>query len=194
MESGRQAIERRIDEVARIVGALVRREIKPGRHEIDDLIQDGVYGVLLHADSFDPKRGSLSTFATMTARHYLLGYVFVRDSYDKERVNVEAISLNQPLVRQRDGRETDKQLIDLIPSGYDLEHDVLKRIDIENMWALIDAMSDDRMRRVLKMRYGEQLVIREIGIRLGITHQRVSQLEKEGIGKLNCLMRAKKMA
>ena len=53
-DSGRKAIEERIDEVRALAATMIRRHITLGRNEFDDLVQEAVAGILTYAHNYDP--------------------------------------------------------------------------------------------------------------------------------------------
>jgi RNA polymerase primary sigma factor len=66
-------------------------------------------------------------------------------------------------------------------------------IRFERLNALINKLSD-REQEILRMRYGldgrEQLTLKKAGEKLGITRERVRQIEKEALAKLRQMARA----
>ncbi len=196
MQRGRQAIDARIDEVEAMVGAMVRRDIRPGRHEAEDLIQEGIYGVLLNAHHYDPARGTLSTFVYRVARTYLFQRVFIADGCDKRRVNFETVSLNKKVRVYKTtgcGAEPEIELGDLISSGMDAEDEALRHVEAERIWKIAGEVLNDKERMALSMRMSDdQRTYREIGSELGLTHARAEQLEQKAIAKLQRALRTKK--
>ena len=65
---------------------------------------------------------------------------------------------------------------------------VLEKDDLETIRKLLDAI-DEREATILRMRYGldghEPLTLKEIGKQVGLTRERVRQIEIESLRKLN---------
>ncbi len=76
---------------------------------------------------------------------------------------------------------------DTIDAGVDVEGDVLEDIQAEELraviWSLVDRLGGQRS-AVIRARYQGQETGREIGARMGIGAQRVSQIEKEALREL----------
>lgn len=188
-ESARDEIWRRADEVRLLVAKMVRRDIKHGVHEMDDLIQAGTLGVLERADRWDRERGSLATFVHHVAKTWLINKVFIVDTYDYEKANVLPLRLDAPVPRAK-GNQSETPMGELIPAQQNVEHDVLRRCEYE--WALryIDQMSDERMKDVLRSRFQDEPEgLEYIGARLGICKERVRQIETMGLRRLRKMMK-----
>src|ERR687885_16824 len=72
------------------------------------------------------------------------------------------------------------------PLAEDAYEDVLQAIEVRELHALLAGLSD-RERQVLRMRYGldgDELSLREVGSRLGLSGERVRQIERRALAKL----------
>ncbi|MBI1370514.1 MAG: sigma-70 family RNA polymerase sigma factor [Planctomycetes bacterium] len=71
------------------------------------------------------------------------------------------------------------------------EHDMLQRDQFKHVHKLLDVI-DQREATILRLRYGldgsEPLTLKEIGEKIGLTRERVRQLEIEALKKLNMRM------
>ena len=106
------------------------------------------------------------------------------------RMAEPALSLEKPI-----GADGDGELLDLIPhpggeTQFESAVDSLRRTDLSRA---LEALPD-RSRRVIVLRYGldgnPALTLSEIGGRLGITRERVRQIENEALTRLNSLPEA----
>lgn len=90
--------------------------------------------------------------------------------------------LDAPLAE--DGETT---LGDMVDAGIDVEGDVLDEVQAEELraviWPLVDGLGGQRA-AVIRSRYQAHETGREIGARMGIGVQRVSQIEKEALREL----------
>jgi len=68
---------------------------------------------------------------------------------------------------------------------------VTDRDELKQLERLLDAI-DERAARILKLRYGldgeDPMTLKEIGERIGLTRERVRQIEHEALGKLRDAM------
>jgi RNA polymerase primary sigma factor len=67
------------------------------------------------------------------------------------------------------------------------DHKLMRSDDLTQVFALLDQM-DPREAKVLRLRFGlegeEPMTLKDIGVRLGLTRERVRQIEREALGKL----------
>lgn len=183
---GRREAERRIDEVRAIVAKMIRTEVKPSaHHELDDLIQDGMVGVFTHIDKWNPEISKFSNYVWLTARSYIFGHVLARDQYACHKINLMTLSLDAPYAKSNIPYSRDLMLYEIIPSDYDLEEAAGNSVDAQRALNLLGDVKDKRIQEIVRQRYtGEERTQREIARELGITHQRVCQLERAGLNHM----------
>jgi RNA polymerase primary sigma factor len=114
----------------------------------------------------------------------------------KKKLNIikKAIRIynSAPQTDQSDGGRTiDEMLMDDLSQTP--ESNILKADDLHQVMELLDQM-DKREAAVLRLRFGldgeEPKTLKEIGDRLGLTRERVRQIENEALSKLNEIMEA----
>ncbi|HEX8912667.1 MAG TPA: sigma-70 family RNA polymerase sigma factor [Humisphaera sp.] len=82
---------------------------------------------------------------------------------------------------------------DIVPDVNNLPPDeqVTGNDELKHLARLLDAI-DERAAKILKLRYGlegeEPMTLKEIGTRIGLTRERVRQIEHEALGKLRVAM------
>ena len=79
-------------------------------------------------------------------------------------------------------------LEDVIGQENDLETEIIKKDQIIEIYDLLESALNEREKEILEMRYGlgesKIFTLKEIGIKLNITRERVRQIEKKAIVKL----------
>lgn len=196
-DSGRKAIEERIDEVTALIATMIRKHIKLGRNEFDDLLQEAVAGVLTYAHNYDPERGSLSTYVYGTAYNWLIQRVFVAQNCNCRKVNQETVSLNKVVRHARmsaTASQTDVELMDLIPAKEDVEQEALTRLETERLMTLMETELRPVEAYILKRLYldDDMPTLNTVADEIGRSRERVRQLKNAGIRRLQVLTRAKK--
>ena len=101
-----------------------------------------------------------------------------------------AVSLDQPVAR-----DASKSLVETLPAGTDDGHPdaVVDENYLEHVRTVVAAL-DSRERLILSMRFGflddEPLTLREAGRRLGLSRERVRQIERRALGRLRDRLQA----
>jgi RNA polymerase sigma factor (sigma-70 family) len=179
---------------------LVRRVIKRyysrsihGRIELDDLVQEGLLGVMRAQRTWDPEKSKFSTYASMWIRQRIQRYIknkhrLVRvpeHRYKREDVaNERVVWLDVPC----DGE------------GSPLHERIGKRdaqfecrsahLDVGRLLALIP---DERQRNIVGSYYVGGLTQEEIANALGLCRTRVQQIRKKGLKQIQLQLRRLKM-
>jgi RNA polymerase sigma factor (sigma-70 family) len=213
------------------------RNYRTSRIARQELLQEGVVGLLRALERFDPDRGAAFwTYASFWVRQAMQHLVaeLTRPLVLSDRAlrNLSRLKQLHHEELQRSGREPTRaelaersglepeQIDDLVATeagrsldepvrGVDgelgtfgdllvdpmAEHAyerVLAAIDTEALHSLLAGLSE-RERHVLELRYGvdgEELSLRQVGERLGLSGERVRQLERRALAKLGAAMGA----
>lgn len=100
-----------------------------------------------------------------------------------EKLKYDTTSLNQIIGEDDDGKEFG----DFIPDDFSVEDTVLDKINSDQLLQVLDTVLDDREKVIIRGRMGfdgRVKTLEELGSQLGITRERVRQLEKRAKGKL----------
>ena len=144
----------------RSVARQIHRRLPPS-FELDDLVQSGVLGLIQAAEHYDAAGGaSFDTFA----RHRVRGAIL-----DSVRRHEYA---NQSHVRLQD-----------VPYHDPIEERIAAREEADQVARAVDHLQD-RDRKVIEMRYGQQMTLVEVGSALQVKKTRAIQLEQRAIGTL----------
>lgn len=100
-------------------------------------------------------------------------------------------SLDEPV----QGLEGDINIGDTVPSGEDMEGDVIRRLDKERMkrelWIAVDQLPGD-LPAAVHLRYENGLTLEKTGQALGVNRERVRQLERKALRILRLPHRCEK--
>jgi len=183
-----------------LIGSIVHmnRRFIGGCIERDDLFQAGWLGLHHAAEKFEPERGlKFSTYATwwirnaiqrcvMNQRRTVRVPVHAQESARRsgERLPLDALSLDAPFDSADAGSGA---WVDLIRAegdpGDDAErNDLSQRIEVA-----VDAL-DDREQRIIKGRFWRECTLNEIGADMGVSRERVRQLESKAFSRLRARM------
>jgi RNA polymerase sigma-32 factor len=180
------------------LGRALARRAKAGGLQREDLEQQAVLGLIRSAETFDPGRGvRFNTLARWWVRTFLDDYIVrnaqvVRPSLSGGRgsriAGIRIVSLDQPV-----GGEEGSTLGDVIPDERPLPDEIVAQIiDAEagaSRVAVALAKLSARSRAVVEGRFVEGAKLRTIGDRLGVSSERVRQIEAAALKRLRQLMR-----
>lgn len=170
----------------------IANDYKYGRMDFEDIVSSGTIGLLKAIDKFDPEKGAFSACASAYINKYIR---MALDSYrgihtkrydrmtQEERSSCVIESLNEKV---GDG---ETEFAESLASDEMSPSEALEKVSsIKAMHDAIDNALDSREQYIVRSRYGldgnEVLTLREIAERLGMTHERVRQIEVSALTKL----------
>ena len=123
---------------------------------IEDLIQEGLIGLLKAADKFEENKGAkFSTYATYWIKKYILAAI------EKEKkVSLDSIKLTEESVETKEGELKTSQYLKLPQNMPVIE------------------------RKILRMQFEDQLTLKEIAQELEISRERVRQLKEKALRRM----------
>ena len=187
----RQAFDMLVKSNMRLV-VKIANDYKYGRMDFEDIVSSGTIGLLKAIEMFDPEKGGFSQYASAYINKYIR---MALDSYRgihtkrydrmtrEERSSLVMESLNEKV---GDG---DTEFADsLVSDEASPSEAVEKASSIDAVRDAIDNALDSREKFVVRARYGLDgngvLTLREIAEKLGMTHERVRQIEVSALTKL----------
>ena len=217
---------RLVDAFMPLVSGLAR-SYRTGHVERQELLQEGVVGLLRALEGFDPGRGTpFWAYASWWVRQAMQQLVAeltrpvvlsdralrhlarLKDAHRDalaadgrepgvdelaERSGLSAEQVADLLATERTPRSLEQPVSEegigtfgellADPLAEDEYERVLAAIEARALHALLGGLSD-RERRVLRARYGEEQSLREVGGRLGLSAERVRQIEQRALAKL----------
>jgi len=129
--------------------------------DFDDLVQEGVIGLIKAINKFDPKRGNgLMTYA----QHWIRGEILAAINRNKR------LYTNQTIV---------------LPSKSNIEDDIELLTGIERLPTLLERL-DERQRHIINRRWLsiEPAKLRELSAEMGLSMERIRQIEVESIEEM----------
>src|SRR5215831_12807913 len=190
VQEGDADAERRLTEAnLRLVVRVARRYLNRGLSLLD-LIEEGNLGLLQAVKKFQPGRGT--RFPTTEEIAKALDHP-LEEIEHIERMSQRPVSLDAPPVPGGTGSVEDAVADSAPPPGAGLAAALRARED------LAEVLRDlpDSERNVLGWRFGltgeEPMTLEAIGRKLGVTRERVRQIESAALGRLRRLMAARGM-
>jgi RNA polymerase sigma factor (sigma-70 family) len=165
---------------------------------IEDLVQEGSIGLLRAAERFDPGRGVV--FATY-AGHWIEAKIkhYLREKASvvrlPSRVHDDAIKAREPLPAPASSLDAvsgpeGQTLYDVCAVEVESADKIAERSEqADIVWSTVDTL-ERRSKRILRGRFLEGKTFTELGDELGLSKQRVEQIEKLALRTLRPRMEA----
>lgn len=175
----------------RLVADIAKKYLGNGV-EFPDLVQEGNIGLLRAIEKFDYKKGNkFSTYATYWIKNR------ISEKVRKERNRIEVTSLDA-LVYDDDGISQMDKISNNGFTYYDEVAEEVERSETKRRVKELLTILNEREQYVIKHKYGVcdecELTLKQIGINLDITPQRVHQIEKGALKKLRNYLTDPEMA
>lgn len=189
----KKALDDLIDDNTRMIYKIARKYYGINRElELDDLIQEGILGLIAAANKYDfnnEKKAKFITFAVYYIDRYIHSCVNGRSSKQvgNNKLYSSCTSLNIPVGEEGETRELEDFIEDIDYGFENIEEKIYiqkLRVDLEK------AMKENNtleQREVLKFKYGlntTPMKLEDIGDILGITGNKVRNIEHMALRKL----------
>lgn len=185
----------------------------PKHYDFNDLVSDGVVGLLLAIERFDPERGvKFQTFATYYIKGAILDNLPKLPKAPKEKApkyaDPQEVEADSSALYKKVTQLTYSYILSLdAPSGSDGDEsfnlmsqlggqdEIQKDIEFEQLqktlsWVIEQLPTQERT--TLKLYYFQKLPFNEIGKRLGLSESWVSRIHKRALEQLRMKLGKKK--
>lgn len=170
----------------------IANDYKRYRMDFEDIVSNGTIGLLKAIEMFDPEKGAFPQYASAYINKYIrMGFDSYRGIHTKrydrmkqeERSSLVVESLNEKV---GDG---ETEFADSLEADCPTPCERVALDDsVRAMLEAMDRVLDSREQFVVRARYGLDgngvLTLREIAEKLGMTHERVRQIEVSALTKL----------
>lgn len=104
-------------------------------------------------------------------------------------------SLDAPLLGEENESNT---LVDTVTSDLSIENDIVEKVAKEqiknDLWNIVDeVLRDEKLIKIIKLRYQNNATLREIGELMGISIEQVRQYERNAVRRIRCNSRTKQL-
>ena len=160
--------------------------------DFEDVVSNGVVGLLKAIDKFNPEKGAFSQYASAWIN------TCIRDGFEKWRL-IHTKRYDRMTAEERSASVVDSlnekigngetEFANRLASDEASPSEVVEKASsIKAMHDAIDNALDSREQYIVRARYGLDgngvLTLREIAEKLGMTHERVRQIEVSALTKL----------
>lgn len=216
-EAGVPLVLKHLDLVRRLAGQMMRR--MPSSVEMDDLIQTGMVGLLESVARYQYRSGaSFATYATQRIRGAMLDSLRRNDCGNRAlRRELRAIANARQCIETRTcaaakaraiagslGMTLDRYFRALQAGNQAVQMRIEAREWADGKPGLPEALEQDEAtraiaeaigalpaqeRRILLLYYGEELLMRDIGVQFDVSESRICQIHKRSIERVRAALR-----
>ena len=160
--------------------------------DFEDIVSSGTIGLLKAIEMFDPERGGFSACASIYINKYIRmaldSYRGIHTKRYNRMTREERSSLVMESLNEKVGDGNTEFADSLASDEVSPSEAVEKASSIDAVRDAIDNALDSREQFIIRSRYGLDgngvLTLREIAEKLGMTHERVRQIEVSALTKL----------
>ncbi len=170
--------------------------------EQSDLEQEGIFGVMKAAESFDPKKGKFSTHAYPWIRHYVQRLAHRQSravrvpmpvavaAYKRgEAYSLTAVRLDAPSrINGHDAKGSSvNSILDSLTWLGAVNAEGPENVEASERAELVAHMLStltEREQTVLRLRFFEDMTLHETGRRIGLTKERTRQIQNEALRQI----------
>ena len=170
----------------------IANDYKRYRMDFEDIVSNGTIGLLKAIEMFDPEKGAFPQYASAWINKYIRmaldSYRGIHTKrYDRMTSEERSVSVAESL-NEKIGNGDTEFADSLVSDEVSPSEAVEKASSIDAVRDAIDNALDSREQFVVRARYGLDgngvLTLREIAEKLGMTHERVRQIEVSALTKL----------
>jgi RNA polymerase sigma factor (sigma-70 family) len=163
----------------KLVHTIVEESIIGYSSYYKDFFQEGSLGMLEAIKRYSPDKGKFSVFARFWIIKYIKGYI--NDNIKLIRIPKTTRSVNKKKGNELHDPEIVYEAVDF------QEYPTFQLSATEDLaWAL--GKLDKRRYDIVCMKHFKQMTNKQIGQKMGLTHERVRQLDKDALKKLKVAM------
>jgi RNA polymerase sigma factor (sigma-70 family) len=175
-------VERLVRENEKLVPFVVNRYLKryfvPGM-EREDLVSWGMIGLVRAAQVWDPARGS--SFSTLACT--VIERTIARGVMQEWKPEQSAVTLSLDALVSEECDEREELFLERLAGEEDVESEILADATRAAVQAAVAELPEPQ-RRLIELRYYEEMPLVETAARLGVSRQRVVDRQREALRNL----------
>lgn len=155
--------------------------------DLDDLIQDGVLGLIAACEHFDRCKGRFASYAYYRIRGAMLDGHYAQRGGRSKFLPEQMVSLSTEVA-------PGVELGEVLEAPENVEDEVIANSLRDEFDAKLTSGLNRNQERVIRGHFYEDLPLKVISKKIGVSDCRASQLKTEAVNKLRFLMRGQRLA